>query len=35
MKVDKWYLHMEEMLVDMAIFVVKGQYAGLLWYVPL
>jgi hypothetical protein len=30
MKVDKRYLHLEEMLVGMAIFVVKRQCSGFL-----
>jgi len=31
MKVNKQYLHMEELLVGMAVFVVKGQCSGFLW----
>jgi len=32
MKVGNRYLHMEEMLAGMAVFVVKGRCSELLWY---
>jgi len=32
MKVGNRCLHMEEMLVGMAVFVVKGRYSEFLWY---
>jgi hypothetical protein len=31
MKVGSRYLHMEEMLVGLAVFVVKGRYSEFLW----